>query len=156
VQVCQVLALRQLGLISVRPRPVAGGWRPIRLTGVGSQDAESVESSGDSAPVLQTPACSLFGLKPTRARVPLGPLSGDLANGMAVEHALTRTMWVALLLDLTEGLAVGDPSRHLHWPAPWSRRSASILPGCGSRSGPDGPTASGRTRSAWLPPNAAA
>ena len=49
-------------------------------------------------------ACGLFGLKPTRARVPLGPLYGDVANGMAVEHALTRTVRdSALLLDLTEG-----------------------------------------------------
>ena len=59
-------------------------------------------------------ACGLFGLKPTRARVPLGPVYGDVANGMAVEHALTRTVRdSALLLDLTQGPAIGDP-----YPAP--------------------------------------
>jgi amidase len=59
-------------------------------------------------------ACGLFGLKPTRARVPLGPLYGDVANGMAVEHALTRTVRdSALLLDLTAGPGIGDP-----YPAP--------------------------------------
>jgi amidase len=49
-------------------------------------------------------ACALFGLKPTRARVPLGPLYGDVANGGAVEHALTRTVRdSAALLDATAG-----------------------------------------------------
>ncbi|HSU37537.1 MAG TPA: amidase [Propionibacteriaceae bacterium] len=55
-------------------------------------------------------AWGLFGLKPTRARVPLGPLYGDVVNGMAAEHALTRTVRdSALLLDLTEGPGIGDP-----------------------------------------------
>jgi amidase len=34
-------------------------------------------------------ACGLFGLKPTRARVPLGPEYGDAVGGMAVEHVVT-------------------------------------------------------------------
>lgn len=59
-------------------------------------------------------ACGLFGLKPTRARVPLGPLYGDVLSGWAVEHALTRSVRdSALLLDLTAGPAMGDP-----YPAP--------------------------------------
>jgi amidase len=59
-------------------------------------------------------ACGLFGLKPTRARLPLGPLYGDAISGAAVEHALTRTVRdSALLLDLTAGPALGDP-----YPAP--------------------------------------
>ena len=46
--------------------------------------------------------------------MPLGPLYGDVANGMAVEHALTRTVRdSALLLDLTAGPGIGDP-----YPAP--------------------------------------
>ena len=32
-------------------------------------------------------ACGLFGLKPTRARNPLGPEYGDAVSGWAVEHA---------------------------------------------------------------------
>ena len=59
-------------------------------------------------------ACALFGLKPTRARVPLGPLYGDVVAGMGIEHALTRTVRdSALLLDLTAGPMPGDP-----YPAP--------------------------------------
>jgi amidase len=59
-------------------------------------------------------ACGLFGLKPTRARNPLGPEYGDAVSGWAVEHALTRTVRdSAALLDATSGWALGDP-----YPAP--------------------------------------
>lgn len=59
-------------------------------------------------------ACGVFGLKPTRARNPLGPEYGDAANGWACEHALTRTVRdSAALLDATCGPALGDP-----YPAP--------------------------------------
>ncbi|MFI5713343.1 amidase [Kribbella sp. NPDC051620] len=55
-------------------------------------------------------ACGLFGLKPTRARNPLGPEYGDALNGWACEHALTRTVRdSAVLLDATAGPDVGDP-----------------------------------------------
>jgi len=55
-------------------------------------------------------ACGLFGLKPTRARNPLGPEYGDAINGWACEHALTRTVRdSAALLDATAGPAAGDP-----------------------------------------------
>lgn len=55
-------------------------------------------------------ACGLFGLKPTRARNPLGPEYGDAVNGWACEHALTRTVRdSAALLDATAGPALGDP-----------------------------------------------
>ncbi len=59
-------------------------------------------------------ACGLFGLKPTRARVPLGPAYGDAINGWAVEHALTRSVRdSAALLDAVRGPMPGDP-----YPAP--------------------------------------
>jgi amidase len=59
-------------------------------------------------------ACGLFGLKPTRARNPLGPTSGDAINGWAVEHALTISVRdSAALLDATAGPDLGDP-----YPAP--------------------------------------
>ena len=55
-------------------------------------------------------ACGLFGLKPTRARNPLGPEYGDAVNGWACEHALTRTVRdSAVLLDATAGPGLGDP-----------------------------------------------
>jgi amidase len=55
-------------------------------------------------------ACGLFGLKPTRARVPLGPEYGDAVSGWACEHALTVSVRdSAALLDAVTGPAVGDP-----------------------------------------------
>jgi amidase len=55
-------------------------------------------------------ACGLFGLKPTRARNPLGPEYGDAVSGWAVEHALTHSVRdSAALLDATAGPAPGDP-----------------------------------------------
>jgi amidase len=60
-------------------------------------------------------ACGLFALKPTRARNPLGPEYGDVAGGLAVEHALTRSVRdSAALLDATSGPDIGDP----YWVAP--------------------------------------
>jgi amidase len=54
--------------------------------------------------------CGLVGLKPTRARVPLGPQYGDVVSGLAVEHALTRSVRdTAALLDAVAGPAPGDP-----------------------------------------------
>jgi amidase len=63
-------------------------------------------------------ACGLFGLKPTRARVPLGPEYGDAVSGWACEHALTVSVRdSAALLDAVSGPDVGDP-----YPAPEPRR----------------------------------
>ncbi len=59
-------------------------------------------------------ACGVFGLKPTRARNPVGPEYGDIVNGWGCEHALTLSVRdSATLLDATSGPAVGDP-----YPAP--------------------------------------
>jgi len=55
-------------------------------------------------------ACGVFGLKPTRARNPLGPNYGDVVGGMACEHVLTRSVRdSAAVLDATAGPGVGDP-----------------------------------------------
>jgi amidase len=54
--------------------------------------------------------CGLFGLKPTRARNPLGPEYGDVVSGGAVEHAVTRSVRdSAALLDATSGWDPGGP-----------------------------------------------
>jgi amidase len=58
--------------------------------------------------------CGIFGLKPTRARNPYGPNIGDAISGLAVEHAVTRSVRdSAALLDATSGPDLGDP-----YPAP--------------------------------------
>lgn len=55
-------------------------------------------------------ATGLFGLKPSRGRVSLGPQFGDLWDGAVAEHVLTRSVRdSALLLDWTAGPMPGDP-----------------------------------------------
>ncbi|MFH1177720.1 MAG: amidase, partial [Acidobacteriota bacterium] len=54
--------------------------------------------------------CGLFGLKPTRGRMPLGPDWGESWSGLVQEHAITRTVRdSAALLDATAGPDLGAP-----------------------------------------------
>src|SRR5262249_37332270 len=60
----------------------------------------------------------LFGLKPTRARNPLGPDLGEMLAGLVAEHAVTRSVRdSAALLDATAGPDLGDP----YWAPPPAR-----------------------------------
>lgn len=55
-------------------------------------------------------ACGLFGLKPSRGRVPLGPDLGDSWMGLVQEHAITWSVRdSAALLDAVDGTDVGAP-----------------------------------------------
>jgi amidase/6-aminohexanoate-cyclic-dimer hydrolase len=119
----------ELGLApSTEPRrfgPTRNPWNPAYSAGGSSGGAAAAVAAGilpmahatDGGGSIRIPAscCGLFGMKPTRARNPMGPDAGEGWGGASVAHAVTRTVRdSAALLDVTSGPDVGDP----YWAPP--------------------------------------
>jgi amidase len=95
-------------------------WDLSRSSGGSSGGAAAAVASGmvaaahggDGAGSIRIPAscCGLFGFKPSRGRITLGPDLGDSLGGIVNEHVLSRSVRdSAALLDATHGPMAGDP-----------------------------------------------
>src|ERR1700688_3021120 len=100
--------------------PTRNPWDTSRSPGGSSGGSAAAVAAGngsvghghDGGGAIRIPAseCGLVGLKPSRARVPLGPEWGDVMGGLVCELAVTRTVRdTAAVLDAVAGPAPGDP-----------------------------------------------
>ena len=105
---------------SVYGPPTRNPWNPAHVAGGSSGGSGAAVAAGivpaahgsDGGGSVRIPAssCGLFGLKPTRARLPDGPLAGEGWAGMAIDGFLTRSVRdTAALIDATHGPDLGAP-----------------------------------------------
>jgi amidase/6-aminohexanoate-cyclic-dimer hydrolase len=115
----------ELGVGPITEAKVYGGptrnpWNPDHTSGGSSGGAGAAVAAGvipaahgsDGGGSIRIPASSsgLFGLKPTRARLPAGPLVGEGWAGMAIDGFLTRSVRdSAALMDAVAGPDLGAP-----------------------------------------------
>jgi len=100
--------------------PTRNPWNLERTTGGSSGGSAALVASrilpmahgSDGGGSIRVPAscCGIFGLKPTRGRVPLGPSTFEGWNGCSHHHALTISVRdSAALLDASVGQELGSP-----------------------------------------------
>jgi amidase len=100
-------------------------WDRTRIAGGSSGGAAAAVAAGvlpvaqasDGGGSIRIPAacCGVFGLKPSRGRVPMGPSRTEGWNGLSTVHVVSRTVRdSAALLDLTHGPETG--SRYIATP----------------------------------------
>ncbi|WP_238537971.1 amidase [Paraburkholderia atlantica] len=114
-------------------------WNLSRTAGGSSGGAASAVAAGilplahasDSGGSTRVPAscCGLFGLKPSRGRMPMGPERGESSGGFGSAHAVTRSVRdSAALLDVTAGPDLGAPYGIAPPDRPW-RDEVGAAPG---------------------------
>lgn len=100
--------------------PARNPWNTDHTTGGSSGGSGAAVAAGvvpmghggDGGGSIRIPAscCGMFGMKPTRARTPAGTDAAEGWMGLALDHAITRTVRdSAALLDASRGHAMGDP-----------------------------------------------
>lgn len=108
--------------------PTRNPWNLERTPGGSSGGSAAAVASGmvpmagggDGGGSIRIPAscCGLFGLKPSRGRVPTGPGIGEIWQGAVVEGVLSRSVRdTAALLDAVHGPDAGAP----YWAPPPTR-----------------------------------
>jgi amidase len=101
-------------------------WNPAVTAGGSSGGSGAAVAAGmvpmahatDGGGSIRIPASvgGVFGFKPTRGRVPVGPVMGEAWFGLTVAHAITRTVRdSAGLLDISHGPEPGDPYAAPHY-----------------------------------------
>lgn len=120
----------ELGLTGTTENKLTGDtrnpWDPARIAGGSSGGAATAVAAGvlpaahatDGGGSIRIPAscCGLFGLKPSRGRVPMGPLRTEGWGGLSTHHAVGWSVRdSAAILDATHG---AEPGSRYGAPAP--------------------------------------
>jgi len=87
-----------------------------------------VAHAGDGGGSIRIPAsmCGLFGLKPSRGRVSLGPAESEPWGGLVMRHVVSRSVRdSAAVLDVLEGYMTGDANTAPPPARPYAREAGT-------------------------------